>query len=327
MAVIVYVPTVRDTLNVAALMGNTTYSDREYEKTLIGEAVEIVPVDKFRYPEGYFATEAGIVEPEGVTHDTGVKIISENRNQRSEPDPTPSPTPSPEPSPVPTEDSSPVVAENRNSNEEKELQEADKELDKIAADNSVVRPNENEINKRPLKDWLARANELKEKGELDLNSQVELTIAASLNDDCKLEDAVVKQKSGDARLISVARDMVSAISDSRMLSFLRDPKKVTDPNDTGCDAMPLQLSIRLDQNQISARVESQADSAERAIEMARGYNGLLTVGQLVKRGHDEEILYKNTRVTAEGRIIVVSFTLPRQTAGEMLKKQLPHPAG
>lgn len=331
-ALVVYVPAVRDTLNIATLIGSTGYSDRPYEKTTVGEAVDIIEVEKFRYPPGYFAVDALIADAAvEASASTAPKIISEARNQPKE-SVTPTPTPTPEPSPTLTAGNESattdqVVSGNVGGTEPKSAEQADKELDKIAADNSVLRPSEKDINTRPLKDWLARANELKEKGELDLGSQVEITIAATLNSDCKLDEAVVKQKSGDARLIGVAREMVSAISDSRMLSFLRDPKKINASNEMQCEPIPLQLSIRLDQNEISARVESQADSAERANEMARGYNGLLTLGQFAKRGHDEEVLYKSTQVTAEGRIIVVSFSMPRQTAGEMLRKQLPHPAG
>lgn len=332
-ALVVYVPAVRDTLNIATLVGSTGYSDRPYERTKVGEAVEIIEVEKFRYPPGYFAVDDPMADAaaEG-TASMAPKIISEARNQPKEGEPTPTPTPAPEASPTLTAGNESatndqIVNSNVGETEPKSAAQADEELDKIAADNSVLRPSEKDINTRPLKDWLARANELKEKGELDLGSQVEITIAATLNSDCKLDEAVVKQKSGDARLIGVARDMVSAISDSRMLSFLRDPKKINDPNEMQCEPIPLQLSLRLDQNEISARVESQADSAERASEMARGYNGLLTLGQFAKRGHDEEVLYKSTQVTAEGRLIIVSFSMPRQMAGEMLKKQLPHPAG
>jgi hypothetical protein len=47
------------------------------------------------------------------------------------------------------------------------------------------------------------------------------------------------------------------------------------------------------------------------------------VGQWLKRGRDEEMLYKSTKVTAEDKRILVNFSMPRQAAGEMLKKQLP----
>ena len=219
-----------------------------------------------------------------------------------------------------------TVADNTTGADAKKREEVEQQLNKIATENSVTRPSENEINTRPLKDWLARANGMRDRGELDLTSEVEITIAAKLNTDCKLSDASVIQKAGDARLTDVAKEMVSAIGDSGMLSFLRDPQKLKDPGAPGCDEIPLQLTIKLDKAEISARVESQADSPERAAQMAKGYNGLLTVGQLVKQGRDEEAVYKNTRVTAEGKQIIVSFTMPRQTASEMLKKQLP-PSG
>jgi len=242
------------------------------------------------------------------------------------PTPTPeaSPSVSPEASPAVTTDAR--VADESKAADPKTPEEAEEELNKIAAENNVVRPNENDINTRPLKDWLARANALRDKGELDLSSEIEITIAASLNTDCKLTDPNVIQKTGDTRLIDVAKDMVSAIGDSGMLSFLRDPSKVTDPTKLSCDAMPLQVTIKLDQNSIAAKVETQADSPERAVQMAKGYNTLLAVGEFAKRGHDEEILYRNTKVTSEGKQILVNFSMPRPTASEILKKQLP-PAG
>jgi hypothetical protein len=83
------------------------------------------------------------------------------------------------------------------------------------------------------------------------------------------------------------------------------------------------MTIKLDQNEIAAKVESQADSPARAEEMAKGYSGLLAIGQLLKRGRDEELLYKSTKVTSEDKRILVNFSMPRQVASEMLKKQLP----
>ena len=69
-------------------------------------------------------------------------------------------------------------------------------------------------------------------------------------------------------------------------------------------------------------LEARGDYAG-AAEMAKGYSGLLAIGQLLKRGRDEEMLYKSTKITAEENKILVNFSMPRQTASEMLKKQLP----
>lgn len=331
-AFLLYVPAVRDAFNIAALLANTGYVDRPYSQTEIGEEVQMVKLAsaKFRYPPGYFATEAQLQAleqaPSAFVPPPIFPASQEIPLSTSTPTPTPEVSPSPSPNASPTPTVNATGAEKAEAAEPKTPEQAEQELNKIAAENSLVRPNENEINTRPLKDWLGRANALRDKGQLDLDSALEITIAATLSPDCKLGDAKVLQKTGDVRLSDVAKDMVSAIGDSGMLSFLRDPKTVTDPKEVRCQEMPLRLTIKLDQNEISAKVETQAVSPERAVQMAKGYNTLLTVGQLAKRGKDEEVLYRNTKVTAEGKQIFVNFNMPRETASEMLKKQL-SPAG
>lgn len=336
LASLVYIPGLREAVNIAGLLANTGYVDREYSRTEVGEDVQMLTLahDKFRYPPGYFATEEQL-KALAVPTPTIPQITFTPSPVRQIPFPTPtaeaSPSVSPEASPVAKTDVE-VAADSKAEDpktpatDPKTPEEAEQELNKIAAENNVVRPSENDINTRPLKDWLSRANALRDKGQLDLSSEIEITIAASLNTDCKLTDPSVIQKTGDSRLIDVAKDMVAAIGDSGMLSFLRDPSKVKDPTKLSCDAMPLQVTIKLDQNDIAAKVETQADSPERAVQMAKGYNTLLAVGEFAKRGHDEEILYRNTKVTSDGKQILVNFSMPRPTASEMLKKQLP-PSG
>ncbi|MDQ3665200.1 MAG: hypothetical protein M3410_01155 [Acidobacteriota bacterium] len=323
---LLYVPGFRDAFNIAELLANTGYVDRAYTKTEVGEDVQVLALapDKFRYPPGYFATEEQLRALAQPAPSVPQMIFTPNPvTEIPMPTPTPeaSPSLSPEASPVATADAK--LDANSNAGDPKTPEQAEQELNKIAAENNLLRPNENDINTRPLKDWLARANALRDRGQLDLSSEIEITIAASLDTDCKLTNPNVIQKTGDARLIDVAKDMVSAIGDSGMLSFLRDPRKVTDSTKLTCDAMPLQVTIKLDQNDIAATVESQADSPERAVQMAKGYNTLLAVGEFAKRGHDEEVLYRNTKVTSEGKQILVHFSMPRPTASEMLKKQLP----
>jgi hypothetical protein len=331
LASLIYVPAVRDTFNLAALLSDTGYVDKAYNKTEIGEDVQLLqlPAAKFRYPDGYFATETQIQLAQALQASAPGPPLAVDLKPFSIPTPSPTPEVSPSPaasvSPEASPGASPAVAttaENTKTETPKTPEQAEQELNKIAAENSVVRPSENEINTRPLKEWLAKADDMRNKGQLDLTAAVEITIAAKLSPECKLVDATVVQKTGDARLIDVAKEMVAAIGDSGMLSFLRDPKKIKDPKVFNCDAMPLQLTIKLDQTEISAKVETEADSPQRATEMASGYNGLLTVGQFARRGKDEEVLYRNTKVTSEDKKILVNFSMPRETASEMLKKQL-----
>ena len=54
--------------------------------------------------------------------------------------------------------------------------------------------------------------------------------------------------------------------------------------------------------------------------MASGYNGLLFLGALSKKGKDEEALFKSVQIAAEDKQIVLTFNMPRAVAGDLLSK-------
>jgi hypothetical protein len=333
-ATVIYVPNVRDALNLAVLAGGTDYVDRAYRKTIVGEEIQMVEVgQKFRYPDGYFATEFanGVATP--TPDPFAPKIISTFTPPK--PEVAPSPNPSPLPSPSASVAAGPAVASaspgpsvpEQTAKVKGEPSPDQKEAD----DDEVLGLRETELNKRPLKDWLGRANALKEKGMIDLDAVLEMTIDAKLNADCKLEDARVVQKSGDHQMVDLAKELAAAIGDSRMLLFLRDPSKVEkDQKSPRCEPMPLRFNVKLDQTDFSATVETEADSSDRASQRSLSYNYALVTGAAaarIKNKMDEEVLFNNTKVTSEGKQIVVRFKLPRQTAAEILKKQIePKPA-
>src|SRR6266480_5062939 len=63
-ATVIYVPTLRDAFNIAVLARQAGYVDRAYKRTVVGEDVQLVEVgQKFRYPDGYFATGFATVAP------------------------------------------------------------------------------------------------------------------------------------------------------------------------------------------------------------------------------------------------------------------------
>jgi hypothetical protein len=325
-AAAVYVPSVRSALNIATMFSGADYVDEDYTKTSIGDRATMVELshEKFQYPEGYFSTASS--EPDMF----GAQIIEEANAVPPPPPPMPKmPTPTPTPTPLPTPSASPTpqpspspgaVTPNpggtvAGANDKLSDEEKEKTLSKVAEVSGVQRPQT--INKRPFTELLAKYKTLKDKGELDLSSSIEMVIVGDLKPDGKLDKVEVIQKMGDPRLTQVAKDFIAALSDSGVLNFLKDPKNPTLPPDR------LTLTVKLDETDIAVNVYSELNSEERAREMASGYNTLLSVGALVRKGKDEEVIYKNTKVSATGKQIIVNFTLPRATAGEMLKKQLP----
>ena len=307
-ACVIFIPPVRDALSIAAMFSGAGFVDRAYSKTHISNDAELLAMttDQFRYPEGYWALDQGIeVPPLATPTPTPVPLFQSFKPPRGfrEPAVLPSPLPEPSPSPVIAANASPspsVSAE-----DEKAKQAAEKELDRVAAENGVKRPKE--INTRPFKDLLADAKKKKDRGELNLNGQIELTVEADRDPDGKLQNPKVKDPRGDKTLESVALDFVAALSDSGVLDFLEGTRH-------------LKLTVKLDQNNVEVVATTEVESEERARQMEKGYNLLIVGGRIAKRGKDEEVYYNHTEVTSHDKEVNLKFSMPRSEMGQMLSK-------
>jgi hypothetical protein len=326
---VIYVPAFRDTLNIAALIANTKFVDKAYDPTQIGDDVRLVQLnEKFRYPDGYFAPEGQGTEQRGqaAADPFAPKIISQAGSQ-AKVDPEPSPSPSPEPSASPT--ASPAAspspsaaiaqgqtASNTNqSNTQLSPQEAQKQLEQTADQNSVPLPGENEINKKVLKDFAAYANDLKNQGKLDLNKPFEIVIEAELDDKGKLKNPRFTKKTGDENLVDLFGKMVAALNDSGFLIYLQ-PISKDNPGAL------VKITVKQGENEVLASVESETSSPQRAESLTKVLNNLLYFGAGSRAGKDEEVLMKNTNATQDGKKVVVNFSMPRQSVVDMIKRQL-----
>src|ERR1700730_5622402 len=327
---VIYVPALRDAFNIASLIAQTSVVDKPYARTEIGDEVNLVQLskEKFHYPDGYFSLEVPsetiaqkIVPP---ADPSAPKIISHSSVYKERPQllPPPSPAPTASPSPVPSASTSPAIAENAASpaNEKKvadELSpdEAQKELERTAAKNNIELPEENQINKQALKDFVAYANELKNQGKLDLSKPFEVVIEAELDENGKLKNARFTKKAGDPNLVDLFGRMVAALNDSGFLIYL----KPLDKDNPGAKVV---FTIKQGESEVLASVESEASSADSARLLAKGFNLALVYGAKSRSGKDEELLMRNTSVSPDGKKIVVNFTMSRESVVDLLKKQL-----
>jgi hypothetical protein len=269
---------------------------------------------KFQYPPGYFNIvlegPVAAVKPLPTPTPPEAKIISEFKSEPEEKADTrkkpekakPSPTPSPAVSPSPFEPPVPgdIAADAKLSD-----QERNKKLDEIAAKTGVERPPA--INAKPFKDALARAKKLKDDGELDLNGSIEMTITADRQPDGSLTNVKPTIVKGDPKLTEVALDFVAALSDSHALVFLKGTEH-------------LKMTVKVNDSDINVTALSDAESADRAKEMASGFNGLIFLAGLADR--PEAVIYKSTKISATGKEVVVNFSMSRAAASAMLSKQL-----
>ena len=317
---VIYVPAVRDTVNIAALIASAKFVDKDYVATQIGEDVQIISLEKFHYPEGYFAPQensgSGLVA--AANDPFAPKIISQWNPKERDPEALASPSPSASPiaSPSPSASVSPEIAQNASPSPSPASQEdVQKQLEKTAAQINVALPEENEINKKPLKDLAVKANDLKNQGKLDLNKPFKIVIKANLGENGKLQNFDFVDKSGDEVLNDLFANMVSALNDSGLLVYLAGISKAN-PGST------IIISVEQGENEVLASLVSEVTTPDDAKQLAAGLNGMLAAGGFLRAGKDEAQLMKNTTAKAEGKKVLVNFSMPRQTVIDMLKKQV-----
>lgn len=323
---VVYIPGVRDAFNLASLIADTSFVDKDYNRTEIGDDIQFVQLshEKFRYPEGYFVLDQQTAVPPPVMP-VGPQFIASTPPATVAPELSISPTPTPLPTPataIASASASPAprVAQAKASaspvaSPALTVDQAQKELEKTAEKNNLELPKENEINKKAMKDFAAYANELKKQGKLDFNQPFEIVIEAELDENGKLKNPKFTKKAGDENLVDLFGRMVAALNDSGFLVYLK-------PVDRDNPGSRVVFTIKQGESEVLATVESEASSIESARTLAKGFNLALSIGAQARAGKDEEALLKNTSAEPVGKKIVFNFTMPRQAVVDLIKKQL-----
>jgi len=319
----IYVPAVRDTFNIASIIASTRFVEKAYNRTEIGDDVRIVELNKFRYPDGYWAMDTSAAELAGAgafaSDPFAPRIISQAKNEAPEPSPSPSPSISPSPTASPTTSVAavnPEKSDNANKNPaDLTPAQAQTELDRTAKENNLELPDENQINKQVLKDFATYADDLKKAGKLDLNQPFEIVIEAELDENGKLKNPRFTKKAGDANLIDLFGRFVAALNDSGFLIYLK-PINRDNPGAT------VVFTIKQGENEVLASVESEVSSPDSARVLAKALNAALVFGAGSRAGKDEAIIMRNTNATPDGKKIVVNFSMPRQNLVDLIKKSM-----
>jgi len=325
---LLYVPGIRDAFNIAVLLADTSFVDRPYDQTVIGEDIQMVEIagDKFRYPDGYWAAEGQPVDmiPPAIPEPSFVAQAAPTGPAFPEPSPSPTPdlsaTAIPSPSPVTSASPAETVAQATGSPSPGTAakltpEQAQTELEKTAKENNINLPKEGEINKKALKDFAAYANDLKNQGKLDLNKPFEIVIEAELDENGKLKDAKFIKKEGDPNLVDLFGRMVAALNDSGFLVYLK-------PIDKDNPGTKVVFTVKQGEKEVLASVESEVSSDSSARVLASAFNTALAIGADSRAGKDEEVLLRNTSASPNGKKIIFNFTMPRQAVVDLIKKQL-----
>jgi hypothetical protein len=166
------------------------------------------------------------------------------------------------------------------------------------------------VNAAPLRAWLAQAKRQKDAGRLDLAGPRAVTIEADRAEDGTLSNAVIAGPSArDPQMRKLAQDFVAALNQSRALGFLQDVSRV-------------RMNFALDGERFKTDSASDAPTAQRAEEMARGYRAMVNVARLMRRGTDEAAVLNNMKFSSNGKQLLMSLDMPREQMGNILLKQI-----
>jgi hypothetical protein len=326
LALILLIPPVRDAFAITAMFRDAGFVDKPYAHTDIEDADIIdFTTEKFHYPEGYFAMDQQ--GPAPLPAFPVVPFTSTHYSATPTPDASPSSSLAPTPTPTPL----PLIAGNNRgsktstgknadakpspsaSPQDKAVEQAQKELDAASKKTGIELPGEDEINKAPFKDLAKHATELRDAKLLDLNQSFEISIEGTLDKDGKLVKPHVTNKSGDKTLTDLGIELVSAMNDSNVLYYLKEVNK---------DKPGAKVTFTIKQNgaDVSATVETETSSPESANKFSRGFGLLLIVGAASRKGHDEEVLLKNTKVSAEGDRLTFKLTMQHEEVVTIVQK-------
>ncbi|HEX8127645.1 MAG TPA: hypothetical protein VF527_00860 [Pyrinomonadaceae bacterium] len=173
------------------------------------------------------------------------------------------------------------------------------------------------VNTKPFSELLQQGKQMRDAGELDLSGNMEIEVEGDREEDGRLTNVVATgMAASNLKLLSLAKDFIAALSDSKVLSGLKGVSH-------------LKMKIGLNDN-LSVRVLGETASAEEAAKLSNGYKSLILMGTYTKRGKDEEAIFKSIQIASQDKQIVLTFSMPRKEAGELLskliKKHEPTPA-
>ncbi len=314
---VAYVPTLRSILFVASNMSGLKFVSEDYDPTLIGQRATIVrlePHEKLYYPADYFgpppAPETSAFDPTFVQQAAPpmpppmpAPVYRPQRVRTPRVRPTPEPSPSPETAQAtPTPSPSPMTEAEK---------QAEAEMEKIAKENGISRPPGN-INTKPFEDIAVKGKELFDQGKLNLSSAIEVSATAELNEDGTLKPETVKLNwvtASDENTAALAQQLVTALSQSKVLVVLKGAKTVT-------------MALTLDQQDVSVKVMGELPDEGVAKKTADGYTTLVAIGRMAKKGTNEGELYNNLNFTNDGSRFTMSFVMPKDAAGKMIADML-----
>lgn len=179
------------------------------------------------------------------------------------------------------------------------------------------------FNKKPLQDFadgvIAKVDSNKPEEKIDLKQSFTVVLDGVITPDGKFDAKKTRfiKGEGDQKMIDVAKSALEAIGDSTLFGYLNELNKDS--------KIPTKVNITLVQNdkEIFAIIRSEQPTEQRAKTVSSGFNGLVLVANMnTKDDKDIQTLLKAVKVKAEGKSVVINFTMPKEDAHKLIDQKL-----
>jgi hypothetical protein len=176
----------------------------------------------------------------------------------------------------------------------------------------------------PIVNWLRSLSDLQAKGQIDVTSNIDLSIEGTLDSNCRLTQLTIKQDTGDRRLYPLAESFVSALNDSGLLTFVGYRNGQALPEGT-CASEPLRLTLKTDSGFIDAGLTETTPSIPSAERISRGYNALFKAGSNATWGSANSEVLKLFNATSTQEELTIHFHASRDQFHSILSRMLSSP--
>ncbi len=169
------------------------------------------------------------------------------------------------------------------------------------------------INKRPFKDFGEFVRQKIDNKEVDLDKPFLVELEGILTKDGRFDTKKTKfiRSEGDAEMIKVAKQAISAISDSGWFAYLQK---------SGVEK--INLILAQDDTTVSSIIKSEMTDENKAKTIASGLNAIIQMSRMQVKDEDEKLLLNNTSVVSRGKQFIINLALPKSAAQEMIRHKL-----
>lgn len=175
------------------------------------------------------------------------------------------------------------------------------------------------FNQKPLKDFGTKygAQILDKKINVDAPYQIE--VIGKINSDGKLVDPkMATVKGSDPQMSEVAKEAISAFSDSQLLR----PLYALATKDSKMKNVYVKITFAQDKDNLQVIIQTQAETEDKANTISSGLNTLLALTKLTRPGSDEAVLMEKAQLATQGKNFIINFQISNDEKNQMIQRSL-----